>query len=75
MASRLEQKLLDAGVDVIVGPDSYTHLPSLLSQAFVPIRFLIQCRMEIKFHIHFSPQATPITRLRQTYLILFPLLK
>ena len=35
MASRLEQKLLDAGVDVIVGPDSYTHLPSLLSEAFV----------------------------------------
>ena len=35
MASRLEQKLLAAGVDVIVGPDSYTHLPSLLSDAFV----------------------------------------
>ena len=35
MASRLEQKLLASGVDVIVGPDSYTHLPSLLSDAFV----------------------------------------
>lgn len=35
MASRLEKKLISSGVDVIVGPDSYTHLPYLLSDAFV----------------------------------------
>ena len=33
MASRLREKLLASGVDVVVGPDSYLHLPLLLSEA------------------------------------------
>ncbi len=35
MASRLQSRLLDSGVDVVIGPDSYAHLPSLLIQAMV----------------------------------------
>ncbi|KAK8791595.1 hypothetical protein WA588_001599 [Blastocystis sp. NMH] len=33
MAPRLREKLLASGVDVVVGPDSYLHLPLLLSEA------------------------------------------
>lgn len=35
MASRLKDRLLQSGVDVVVGPDSYMHLPELLSSALV----------------------------------------
>lgn len=35
MASRLQNRLLDSGVDVVIGPDSYSHLPSLLLKAMV----------------------------------------
>ena len=35
MASRLQSRLLASGVDVVIGPDSYSHLPSLLTQAIV----------------------------------------
>ena len=34
MASRLRDRLLEFGVDVVIGPDSYMQLPSLLTQAF-----------------------------------------
>ena len=34
MASRLRNRLLEFGVDVVIGPDSYLQLPSLLTQAF-----------------------------------------
>ena len=34
MASRLHDQLLSRGVDVIAGPDSYLHFPSLLCSAF-----------------------------------------
>jgi tRNA-2-methylthio-N6-dimethylallyladenosine synthase len=32
MAERLKQKLWDSGADVVVGPDSYRHLPELLAR-------------------------------------------
>ena len=35
MAPRLRDKLLQAGVDVVVGPDSYVHLPPMISESFV----------------------------------------
>ena len=34
MAPRLRDKLLQAGVDVVVGPDSYVHLPPMISESF-----------------------------------------
>ena len=35
MASRLKDRLLESGVDVVVGPDSYMHLPELILSAIV----------------------------------------